>query len=176
MLEGTALALVLISLLMVAALRSFRLGVISMVPNVFPALMAYGLWGILVGHVDTATSVVACLSLGIVVDDTVHFLSKYNYARVTLGRNVEDAIRYAFQTVGVALLITSAILVGGFTVMEFSHFLPSRAMGLLLALTIAVALIIDFLLLPPLLLLVDRRQQSTLDDAVKDKLNGQSAQ
>lgn len=176
MLEGTALALVLISLLMVAALRSFRLGVISMVPNVFPALMAYGLWGILVGHVDTATSVVACLSLGIVVDDTVHFLSKYNYARVTLGRNVEDAIRYAFQTVGVALLITSAILVGGFTVMEFSHFQPSRAMGLLLALTIAVALIIDFLLLPPLLLLVDRRQQSTLDDAVKDKLNGQSAQ
>ena len=176
MLEGTALALVLISLLMVAALRSFRLGVISMVPNVFPALMAYGLWGILVGHVDTATSVVACLSLGLVVDDTVHFLSKYNYARVTLGRNVEDAIRYAFQTVGVALLITSAILVGGFTVMEFSHFQPSRAMGLLLALTIAVALIIDFLLLPPLLLLVDRRQQSTLDDAVKDKLNGQSAQ
>ena len=81
MLEGTALALVLISLLMAVALRSFRLGVISMVPNVFPALMAYGLWGILVGHVDTATSVVACLSLGIVVDDTVHFLSKYNYAR-----------------------------------------------------------------------------------------------
>jgi len=176
MLEGTALALVIISLLMIGALRSLRLGLISMVPNVFPALMAYGLWGIIVGHVDTATSVVACLSLGIVVDDTVHFLSKYNHARVVLGRNVEDAIRYAFHTVGIALLITSAILVGGFTVMEFSHFNPSRAMGLLLALTIAVALIIDFLLLPPLLLLVDRRQQSTLDDAVKDKLNGQSAQ
>ena len=174
--EGTALALVIISLLMIGALRSLRLGLISMVPNVFPALMAYGLWGIIVGHVDTATSVVACLSLGIVVDDTVHFLSKYNHARVVLGRNVEDAIRYAFHTVGIALLITSAILVGGFTVMEFSHFNPSRAMGLLLALTIAVALIIDFLLLPPLLLLVDRRQQSTLDDAVKDKLNGQSAQ
>lgn len=176
MLEGTALALVLISLLMIAALRSLRLGVISMVPNVFPALMAYGLWGILVGHVDTATSVVACLSLGIVVDDTVHFLSKYNYARVALGRNVEEAIRYAFQTVGVALLITSAILVGGFAVMEFSHFMPSRSMGLLLALTIAVALIIDFLLLPPLLIIVDRRKQPTLDNTVKNKLYGQSTQ
>jgi predicted RND superfamily exporter protein len=173
MLEGTALALVIISLLMIGALRSLRLGLISMVPNVFPALMAYGLWGILVGHVDTATSVVACLSLGIVVDDTVHFLSKYNYARTALKRNVENAIRYAFHTVGIALLITSAILVGGFTVMEFSHFNPSRSMGLLLALTIAVALIIDFLLLPPLLLLADRRKNTTLDNTVEDKLHGQ---
>ncbi len=173
MLEGTALALVIISLLMIGALRSLRLGLISMVPNVFPALMAYGLWGIIVGHVDTATSVVACLSLGIVVDDTVHFLSKYNYARTALKRNVEDAIRYAFHTVGIALLITSAILVGGFTVMEFSHFNPSRSMGLLLALTIAVALIIDFLLLPPLLLLADRRKNTTLDNTVEDKLHGQ---
>lgn len=164
MLEGTGLALVVISLLMIGALRSFKLGLISMVPNVFPALMAYGLWGVLSGHLDTATSVVACLSLGIVVDDTVHFLSKYNYARTHLGKNVEDAIRYAFHTVGVALLITSAILVGGFTVMEFSHFNPSRAMGLLLALTIAVALIIDFLLLPPLLLLTDRRRKKATID------------
>ncbi len=173
MLEGTGLALVVISLLMIGALRSFKLGLISMVPNVFPALMAYGLWGVLSGHIDTATSVVACLSLGIVVDDTVHFLSKYNHARTALGKNVEDAIRYAFHTVGVALLITSAILVGGFMVMEFSHFNPSRAMGLLLALTIATALIIDFLLLPPLLLLTDRRrQQPTVSKTVENKLHG----
>jgi len=161
---------------MIAALRSWRLGLISMVPNVFPALIAYGLWGLLIGHIDTATSVVACLSLGIVVDDTVHFLSKYNYARTQLRKNVEDAIRYAFHTVGVALLITSAILVGGFTVMEFSHFNPSRAMGLLLALTIAVALIVDFLLLPPLLLLTDRRQYAAVDDAVEDKLHSKSTE
>jgi predicted RND superfamily exporter protein len=173
MLEGTGLALVVISLLMIGALRSFKLGLISMVPNVFPALMAYGLWGVLSGHIDTATSVVACLSLGIVVDDTVHFLSKYNHARTALNKNVEDAIRYAFHTVGVALLITSSILVGGFMVMEFSHFNPSRAMGLLLALTIATALIIDFLLLPPLLLLTDRRrQQPAVSKTVEDKLHG----
>lgn len=173
MLEGTGLALVVISLLMVGALRSFKLGLISMVPNVFPALMAYGLWGVLSGHIDTATSVVACLSLGIVVDDTVHFLSKYNHARTALNKNVEDAIRYAFHTVGVALLITSSILVGGFMVMEFSHFNPSRAMGLLLALTIATALIIDFLLLPPLLLLTDRRrQQPAVSKTVENKLHG----
>ncbi|WP_370315502.1 RND family transporter [Thalassolituus sp.] len=177
MMEGTGAALIIISLLMIAALRSWPMGLISMVPNVLPALMAYGLWGVLYGHIDTATSVVACLSLGIVVDDTVHFLSKYNYARLTLRKSVEDAIRYAFHTVGVALMITSAILVGGFTVMEFSHFNPSRAMGLLLALTIAVALVIDFLLLPPLLMLTDRRtlstEQTAVTDTVEDKLNRQ---
>ena len=158
MLEGTGFALIIISLLMIAALRSWRLGLISMVPNMFPAILAYGLWGLLYGKVDTATSVVACVSLGIVVDDTVHFLSKYNYARLQLKHSPADAIRYAFHTVGVALLITSAILIGGFMVMEFSHFNPSRAMGTLLAITIAVALLIDFLLLPPLLLLTDKRQ------------------
>ena len=158
MIDGTAMALVVITLVMIAVLRSPRMGLISMVPNVFPAIMSYGLWGLISGHVDTATSVVACLSLGIVVDDTVHFLSKYNHARTDLGKSTEDAIRYAFRTVGVALLITSAILVGGFAVMEFSHFMPTRSMGLLLALTIFVALVIDFLLLPPLLLLADKRQ------------------
>ena len=158
MIEGTIMALVVITLVMIAVLRSPRMGLISMIPNVFPAVMSYGLWGLISGHVDTATSVVACLSLGIVVDDTVHFLSKYNHARTDLGKSTEDAIRYAFRTVGVALLITSAILVGGFAVMEFSHFMPSRSMGLLLALTIFVALIIDFLLLPPLLLLTDKRK------------------
>ncbi|MAR01639.1 MAG: RND transporter [Oceanospirillaceae bacterium] len=158
MIEGTAMALVVITLVMIAVLRSPRMGLISMIPNVFPAIMSYGLWGLISGHVDTATSVVACLSLGIVVDDTVHFLSKYNHARTDLGKSTEDAIRYAFRTVGVALLITSAILVGGFAVMEFSHFMPSRSMGLLLALTIFVALLIDFLLLPPLLLLTDKRK------------------
>ncbi len=158
MIEGTIMALVVITLVMIAVLRSPRMGLISMIPNVFPAVMSYGLWALIHGQVDTATSVVACLSLGIVVDDTVHFLSKYNHARVDLGKSTEDAIRYAFRTVGVALLITSAILVGGFAVMEFSHFSPTRSMGLLLALTIFVALIIDFLLLPPLLLLADKRE------------------
>lgn len=181
MLQGTGMALVMISLLLIAALRSWKMGLISMIPNVLPALMAYGLWALINGTVDTATSVVVCLCLGIVVDDTVHFLSKYGYARSRLQMNTADAIRYSFHTVGVALFVTSVVLVCGFLVLTFSHFNPSANMGLLLALSIAVALLIDFLLLPPLLLLFDHGpgkglNQTTAGNTIEHKLNGQRTQ
>lgn len=162
MLQGTGFALLMISLLLIAALRSWRMGLISMIPNIMPALMAYGLWVLMDGEIDTATSVVACLCLGIVVDDTVHFLSKYRYARQQLALSAEDAIRYSFHTVGVALFITSLVLVSGFLILEFSHFNPSASMGTLLALSIATALLIDFLLLPPLLLFFERHLRQGL--------------
>ena len=77
MLVGTSAALVLISLLLVIALKSFRMGLISLIPNLFPAAVGFGLWGYLFGEVGVALSVVAAMTLGIVVDDTVHYLSKY---------------------------------------------------------------------------------------------------
>lgn len=156
MMNGTSLALVLISFLLIFALRSLKVGLISLIPNIMPAILAYGIWGMINGQIDTAVSVVVCLSLGIVVDDTVHFLSKYLRARREQGLDAEDAIRYAFNTVGNALLVTSAVLIGGFMVMQFSHFHPSNNMGMLLAITILVALLVDFLFLPPLLMLLDK--------------------
>jgi len=159
MMNGTSIALVLISFLLIFALRSFKIGLISLIPNIMPAILAYGIWGMINGQIDTAVSVVVCLSLGIVVDDTVHFLSKYLRARREQGLDTEGAIRYAFNTVGNALLVTSVVLVGGFMVMQFSHFHPSNNMGMLLAVTILMALLVDFLFLPPLLLFLDRKQQ-----------------
>lgn len=156
MIEGTSIALVLISMLLIFALRSVKIGFISLIPNIMPAILAYGIWGIYQGYIDSAVSVVVCLSLGIVVDDTVHFLSKYQRAKQEQGLSTENAIRYAFQTVGNALIVTSMVLVGGFAVMQWSHFIPSTAMGALLAITIFVALLIDFLFLPPLLMLLDK--------------------
>jgi len=159
MMTGTSIALLLISFLLIFALRSFKVGLISLIPNIMPAILAYGIWGIINGQIDTAVSVVVCLSLGIVVDDTVHFLSKYLRARREQGLDTEDAIRYAFNTVGTALMVTSAVLVGGFMVMQFSHFHPSNNMGMLLAITILVALLVDFLFLPPLLMFLDRSKK-----------------
>ena len=127
-----------------------------------PAILAYGIWGMINGQIDTAVSVVVCLSLGIVVDDTVHFLSKYLRARREQGLDAEEAIRYAFKTVGNALLVTSTVLIGGFMVMQFSHFNPSNNMGTLLAITILVALFVDFLFLPPLLMLLDKQKKRIL--------------
>jgi predicted RND superfamily exporter protein len=156
MLRGTAVALALISLVLVFALRSWRMGLVSMVPNLVPATLAYGLWGLTVGQINLAVSVVITMSLGIVVDDTVHFLSKYLRARRERGLDAEAAVHYAFETVGVALTITTVVLVAGFSLLAVSHFGPTRDTGTMLAVTLALALVVDFLLLPPVLLAVDR--------------------
>jgi len=157
LLKGTLVALILISLVLIIALRSVRLGLISLIPNLTPAALAYGTWGIFVGKIDLSASIVICMSLGIVVDDTVHFLSKYLRARREKNYNVNEGMRYAFNTVGVALMITTVVLVSGFLVLALSHFSPTWVSGLLLAITLSYALLTDFLLLPPLLTLLDSK-------------------
>ncbi len=151
MLEGTAIALVLISGILLIALRSVKLGLISLIPNLAPAIMAFGIWGLIVGQIGLALSVVTALTLGIVVDDTVHFLSKYLRAKREKDLSTADAIRYSFHTVGRALIITSVVLVLGFLVLATSHFKLNSGMGQLTAMVIGIALVADFLLLPALL-------------------------
>lgn len=163
MLSGTTLALILISGILMVSLRSVKFGILSLVPNLVPAGMAFGAWALFVGQVGLAVSVVAAMTLGIVVDDTIHFLSKYLRARRERGMNTEDAIRYAFNTVGVALFITTVILTAGFMIIAQSTFLVNANMGLLTAITICIALFVDFLFLPPLLMLVDRDKGEDLD-------------
>ncbi|MGD1876766.1 MAG: RND family transporter [Kiloniellaceae bacterium] len=159
MLTGTGIALVLISLSLIVALRSLKIGLLSLIPNIVPAVMAFGVWGLLVGEVGLASSVVAATSLGIIVDDSVHFLSKYLRARRERGDSPEDAVRYAFATVGRALWVTSAVLIAGFATLAFSAFALNQSLGLLTALAIFAALIADFLLLPPLLLAIDKENK-----------------
>jgi len=135
------------------------------VPNLTPAIVAFGIWGLIHGVVGLATSVVAAVTLGIVVDDTVHFLSKYKKARAEKGYSPEAAIRHSFDTVGAAILVNTVVLVVGFLVLTFSHFAINAEMGMLTAITIGVALILDFLLLPPLLLLFDRKKPAMVTSA-----------
>jgi predicted RND superfamily exporter protein len=153
MLKGTTVALVMISFILIFALRSLRIGGLSLLPNLVPIGMSFGLWGLLVGEVGLALSVVSGMTLGIVVDDTVHFLSKFLRARREKGMNAEDAVRYAFSTVGTALWVTSLVLMIGFGILALSHFQLNAGMGLLTAITLGFALLADFLLLPPLLML-----------------------
>lgn len=155
MLAGALLGLVSVSVLLVIALRSWWYGFLSLLPNLLPALMAFGLWGLVNGEIGLAVSVVACMTLGIVVDDTVHLLSKYVRARRELGLNVEDAVRYAFRTVGVALIATSVVLVANFMVIGTSHFYPNASMGSLAAITLALALLADFFFFVPVLAKLD---------------------
>jgi len=157
MLGGSILALVVISGILILALRSVRIGLLSLIPNLFPAAMAFGLWGYLVGEVGLAIAVVVAMTLGIIVDDTVHFLSKYLRARREHGLDAVASTRYAFRTVGSALVITSVVLTAGFAVLAFSGFKVNSDMGMLSAITIVLALTADFLFLPPLLMAIERR-------------------
>jgi len=155
MLGGTVTALTLISLLLMVSLRSWRYGLVSLIPNLVPAGMAFGLWALIDGEIGLGVSIVAAMTLGIVVDDTVHFLSKYLRARREQGLDAAQAVRYAFKTVGIALWVTSVALIGGFLVLATSSFEINSSMGLLVSIVIAFALVCDLLFLPPLLMRLD---------------------
>ncbi len=159
MLAGSLTALVVISMILIIALRSVKIGFLSLVPNLFPAAMAFGLWGYLHGNVGLSIAIVLAMTLGIVVDDTVHFLSKYLRAQREHGMNSFEATRYAFRTVGVALWITSITLVTGFGALAISSFKVNADMGILSSVTIAFALIADFLFLPPLLMKLSKNRE-----------------
>lgn len=168
MIGGVTFALILISTLIIISLRSFKIGLISLIPNLIPPTMAFGVWAILIGEVGFALAVGLGMTIGIIVDDTVHFLSKYLRARREKHLNAEDAVRYAFSTVGTALVITTVVLTVGFSVLMFSTFKLNFDLGLITALTIAIALIVDFLLLPSLLIKFDTHDYSSAKDSVNN--------
>ena len=146
MLLGSVIALVLISALMIFALRSLRLGVLSFVPNLAPAAVAFGIWGVTTGVVNLGLSVVIGVTLGIVVDDSVHFMTKYLRARREHSLDPEGAVRYAFLSVGRALTVTTVILVIGFAILSTSAFDMNASMGRMTAMTLAIALAVDVFL------------------------------
>lgn len=169
MLIGTFTALLIISVLLTLALRSIRLGAISLIPNLAPAVIGFGWWGLTYGNVNLGLSIVSAMSLGIVVDDTVHFLAKYQNARLA-GKSSVDAVRYSFATVGRALVITTAVLWVGFMILTLSNFSMNADMGLLTANIIVIALAVDFLFLPLILMMFDKKEyrkpvNSTLTEA-----------
>ena len=156
MLVASSLALLLISAILILALKNVKLGILSLIPNLAPATMAFGVWGIFVGQVGLGLSTVVSMTIGIVVDDTVHFLSKYLRARREHDLDPEGAVRYAFNTVGTAMWTTTLVLVAGFLVLTFSSYRMNSDMGWMSAITIGLALFMDFLLLPVLLMKVDK--------------------
>lgn len=157
MLIGSLMALVLVTLTLIVSLRSLRYGLISLLPNAFPAAMAFGIWGIFVAEVNLAVAVIFAITLGIVVDDTVHFLTKYLKAKRQKNHSSEDSILYAFRLVGKAIITTTVVLASGFLVLAQSSFDVNASMGLMVAITILIALIWDFLFLPALLLKLDKK-------------------
>ena len=158
MIQGMLIALVLISGLLLFALKSAKLGLISLVPNLMPALCGFAIWALISAEISMALSVVLTMTLGIIVDDTVHFLSKYKKA-LDQGQSPNNSIVFAFKNVGNALVITTIVLASGFAVLAFSDFAINSDMGTLTSIIIVIALIVDLLLLPALLNKLSKNSQ-----------------
>lgn len=156
MIGGTSIAIFLVSLILVVGLRSFKLALVSLVGDFVPAIMALGLWGYLVAEMNVAVSIVAAMTFGIVVDDTIHYLSRYSRARRILGMTPDQAVEYAFTSTGKAMIFTMTVMCFGFTVLSFSSFGVNATLGALTVITFGFALVSDFLILAPLLLVCDR--------------------
>lgn len=171
MLGGTIIAVFAISLLLAFALRSAKYGLISLIPNIIPAVLGFGFWSVLYGEMGLSLAMVSGMTLGIVVDDTVHFLSKYLRARREKGLEGVEAVRYAFKTVGKALVVTTIILTIGFFILGLSSFRMNSWMGQLTAIVIAFALIADFVLLPAFLLVIDgkRKRERSRSKALEEQ-------
>ena len=157
---GTGIAFFLISACLVIALRSFKMGLVSLVPNILPVVIAFAVWSVIEGELGMYAASVTATALGLIVDCTVHFLSNYLRGKRERGLHAEDAIRYAFSTVGTALWVSSVVLVIGFSSLMLSDFTMNSKMGALTALIIAIALIVDFLLLPVILLYFDKKKEA----------------
>ncbi|MEM9254333.1 MAG: MMPL family transporter [Pseudomonadota bacterium] len=164
LLQGFVVSFALITVTMLIGLRSIRYGLISIMPNLFPATIVFGVWGYFVGELSPYILMLFSISIGLVVDDSVHVLSKYSIARRD-GQSPEGAVQYAMEKAGPAITITTASLAVGTTILVFSNTFYYQNVALLLTPIIVVALLLDMLFLPPLLVKFDNWLERRLPNA-----------
>ena len=149
--NGFALALVLISLIMIITLGSLRGGVMGMIPNAIPAFLAFGLMGLLGIPLDTDTLLIAPVILGIAVDDTIHFMTHYR-VELTKSKSISIALESAIREVGQAVMFTTMVIGLGFAVLSFSDYLGIAKVGFFGSLSIFFALFCDLFLIPAMII------------------------
>lgn len=161
LLQGYSVSLALITLSLIIGLRSVYFGVLSVLPNLLPATMVFGVWAIFVGQLDPFVMMLFSISIGLVVDDTVHLLSHYLSKRRG-GAEKTPAIDYAIRTAGPALTITTMVLALGTTILIGANTIYFQQAAKLLVPIVVLALVLDLLYLPTLLNRFDRGVQQDL--------------
>ena len=146
-----------ISLMMTVAFRSFSLGLLSLIPNIFPIVLVIGTMGWAGAPVNIGTAMIASVSMGLTVDSTIHYISAFRRALET--QTVDEAIRSTHQSVGRAMVFAHIALIAGFLVLTLSDFIPLVYFGVLLSLSMVGALIGDLVMLPVLLRWLYGRKQ-----------------
>lgn len=162
---GMGIAVLLISAIIAMAMRSVSLGALCLIPNLLPILMVFGFWGLVNGRIDMGASVVAIIGFGIVVDDSIHFISKFRYAIHNLKYTAAEAIRYSLRTVGQAIVISTLALMSGFAVLAQSDFALNGKVGMLTCALLLFALVLDLLFLPILLAQFYKNSNRPLDQS-----------
>ncbi|MDP5169301.1 MAG: MMPL family transporter [Bacteroidia bacterium] len=152
---GLLTAIGVVSLVMGLMYRSLRMTLIAMVPNLLPLLMMLGIIGWLDIGMKMSTAIIFTIAFGIAVDDTIHMMSSV-LAELRKGSSMQEAIMSTFATTGQAIVVTSVILICGFGILLFSSFHSSYLTGLLISITLLLALFADLLVLPALLLLTKK--------------------
>ena len=158
LLFGVFFGLLLITILLGLFFRSIPFGVLSAFPNVLPIGAAFGIWALYDGQVGFMVAVGMGSTLGIIVDFTVHLLSKYDLARREMGQSPEEAVVFAFESVGFALIVMTIVISLGFLVLNLVNFMPLHDFARFSTMSFVMALIIDFLLFPNLLVRFDKRK------------------
>ncbi len=151
-----ALAIVLISLFMAYMFRSFRMIIISLIPNLLPLLITAGMMGYLGVPIKPSTILVFSIAFGISVDDTIHFLAKYRQELIANHWRIKKSIFAALRETGISMFYTSIVLFFGFSVFITSNFGGTVALGALISGTLLLAMMANLLLLPVLLLSLER--------------------
>ncbi|MBI4208251.1 MAG: MMPL family transporter [Deltaproteobacteria bacterium] len=160
--KSFTVAFVLICVVMLFVLRSFSLGILSLIPNLFPIVITLGLMGWLGIALDVGTAMIASILFGIVIDDTVHYVFRWR-REIEEGVSYEDAIRNTLQVVGRPILFTALVLTVGFSVLGFSGYLPVARFGLLSSFAVIAALLGDLFVLPASLILFRPLQRKKKD-------------
>ena len=154
--QSLSLAFVLIFLLMLRIFRSWKLGLISVIPNMLPILLNFAVMGLCGVPLNSATAIIAAVAIGIAVDDTIHFICQYQQQRQA-GYSTEASIQKAVVVKGTPIIMTSLIMTGGFGILLFGSFVPTIQFGILSALIMLFAVISDLIVLPALLLKFDSK-------------------
>jgi predicted RND superfamily exporter protein len=156
LLLSLSLAIFLISLFMAYLFRSFRMIIVSLVPNLLPLIITAGLMGFLGVPIKPSTILVFSIAFGISVDDTIHFLAKYRQELQANHWRIKPSVYAALRETGVSMFYTSIVLFFGFSVFIISNFGGTVALGALVSVTLLFAMLSNLLLLPSLLLSLER--------------------
>lgn len=151
------IAIVLIALFMAWMFRSFKMILISLIPNILPLLLTAGLMGYLGVPIKPSTILVFSIAFGISVDDTIHFLAKYRQELKVNNWKVRKSVYGALKETGVSMFYTSIVLFFGFLIFMFSSFGGTIALGGLVSITLLFAMVSNLILLPALLLSFERK-------------------